>query len=404
MNEDDHHKTEILIIRRGHNDDHAHHGGAWKIAYADFVTAMMAFFLVMWLINSANEATRARVASYFNPIKMTDAAPAGRGLNESATPKSPDKTATKEAADGKATKSSDATGKADSTSATGQVVDRSSEESIMRDPYKLIDSASHEGQLTPTGKTVEIVSQKAGDPFDPQAWNALREGKQDSDSLTTTNKSAAPVGNSPTQKDILLNNEPGLKDKASIASAEAGEKGQNKGGATENVLDKSNPVSAGVTESSPSSALNVEQVRADVLRSVEASGATADIGIEVRMTSEGLLIVLSDKVGRGMFEVGSAAPSPALVRVVEGVGSVLEKQSGRVVVRGHTDDRRYKSLKFDNWQLSTARAHLASYMLIRGGFDEARLWKIEGYGSSDLQNKQDPLADENRRVEFLLGR
>ena len=82
-------KQELLIIRRApHEDLAAAKGGAWKIAYADFVTAMMAFFLVMWLINSANEVTKSRVASYFNPIKMTDAAPVRKGLRENVEPKS----------------------------------------------------------------------------------------------------------------------------------------------------------------------------------------------------------------------------------------------------------------------------------------------------------------------------
>ncbi|NJM28721.1 MAG: hypothetical protein HC855_00025 [Rhizobiales bacterium] len=89
---------EIIIIRRGGGDDHGgHHGGTWKIAYADFVTAMMAFFLVMWLINSANEATKARVASYFNPIKMNDATPSGRGLSTDAAAKSSSKDQKKDA-------------------------------------------------------------------------------------------------------------------------------------------------------------------------------------------------------------------------------------------------------------------------------------------------------------------
>ncbi len=56
----DGHKHEILIIRHGGHDDHdGHHGGAWKIAFADFMTAMMCFFLVMWLINASNEQTKA---------------------------------------------------------------------------------------------------------------------------------------------------------------------------------------------------------------------------------------------------------------------------------------------------------------------------------------------------------
>ena len=53
----------IIIKKRGHGK-HAHHGGAWKVAYADFVTAMMAFFLVMWIVGQS-KAVRDNVAAYF---------------------------------------------------------------------------------------------------------------------------------------------------------------------------------------------------------------------------------------------------------------------------------------------------------------------------------------------------
>ena len=65
----------------GHGDHDEHHGGVWKIAFADFMTAMMAFFLVMWLI-SANDKTRASVARYFNPVKLVDATTQPRGLHD----------------------------------------------------------------------------------------------------------------------------------------------------------------------------------------------------------------------------------------------------------------------------------------------------------------------------------
>lgn len=54
----------IIIVKKkgGHG---GHHGGAWKVAYADFVTAMMAFFMVMWLVNSADVTTKKNIASYF---------------------------------------------------------------------------------------------------------------------------------------------------------------------------------------------------------------------------------------------------------------------------------------------------------------------------------------------------
>ncbi len=47
---------------------HGHHGGAWKVAYADFVTAMMAFFLLMWLINATTEEQKRGIAEYFSPV------------------------------------------------------------------------------------------------------------------------------------------------------------------------------------------------------------------------------------------------------------------------------------------------------------------------------------------------
>jgi chemotaxis protein MotB len=54
----------IIIIKKKGRHAHSHHGGAWKVAYADFVTAMMAFFLVMWLVGQG-PAVKAGVASYF---------------------------------------------------------------------------------------------------------------------------------------------------------------------------------------------------------------------------------------------------------------------------------------------------------------------------------------------------
>jgi chemotaxis protein MotB len=56
-----------IIIKRKKVIQGGHHGGAWKVAYADFVTAMMAFFLLMWLLGATNEKQRKGIADYFNP-------------------------------------------------------------------------------------------------------------------------------------------------------------------------------------------------------------------------------------------------------------------------------------------------------------------------------------------------
>jgi chemotaxis protein MotB len=68
MNTDQSAAAQPIIIRRKkvYKAD-GHHGGAWKVAYADFVTAMMAFFLLMWLLNATTEEQRKGLADYFNP-------------------------------------------------------------------------------------------------------------------------------------------------------------------------------------------------------------------------------------------------------------------------------------------------------------------------------------------------
>ena len=57
----------VIIKRKKVVGGGGHHGGAWKVAYADFVTAMMAFFLLMWLLNATTEKQRKGISDYFNP-------------------------------------------------------------------------------------------------------------------------------------------------------------------------------------------------------------------------------------------------------------------------------------------------------------------------------------------------
>ena len=61
----------IIIIRRKKHGDHEGHGGGWKVAYADFVTAMMAFFLLLWLLNVTTKQQQEGIAEYFNPLSVS---------------------------------------------------------------------------------------------------------------------------------------------------------------------------------------------------------------------------------------------------------------------------------------------------------------------------------------------
>src|SRR6478609_8531340 len=64
------HERPIIIVKRTKKVAGGHHGGAWKVAYADFVTAMMAFFLVMWLVTAVSKEQRAAIFDYFKNPSM----------------------------------------------------------------------------------------------------------------------------------------------------------------------------------------------------------------------------------------------------------------------------------------------------------------------------------------------
>lgn len=74
--------TKIIVRRDGGSGEAGHHGGAWKVAYADFVTAMMAFFLLMWLLNATTEAQRKGLAEYFSPSVTRTPGASGDGIEE----------------------------------------------------------------------------------------------------------------------------------------------------------------------------------------------------------------------------------------------------------------------------------------------------------------------------------
>ena len=74
------HNQTVVVIKKTAHAKHAHHGGAWKVAYADFVTALMAFFLVMWIVGQST-TTKEAVAGYFrDPVAFEAKDGAGSGV------------------------------------------------------------------------------------------------------------------------------------------------------------------------------------------------------------------------------------------------------------------------------------------------------------------------------------
>jgi chemotaxis protein MotB len=145
-----------------------------------------------------------------------------------------------------------------------------------------------------------------------------------------------------------------------------------------------------------------KKLESDIRDVIARSIAGALPNISVTVTAEGLLISLTDDQNFGMFAIASAEPRPAMVVLMEKLGRVIAGYPEPLVVRGHTDGRPYKGGNYDNWRLSSARAHMAYYMLVRGGVDEKRFERIEGHADRNLKVPDDPEAAQNRRIEILL--
>lgn len=428
-------KQELVIVRRRSAfAEEAHHGGVWKIAYADFMTAMMAFFLVMWLLNALNQDQKQVVASYFNPIKLAENAPAPKGLKD-LSKKEP---SSFEGQDGKrqpAGPNEERRG----DSPTAEKPPFYEEKVLFRDPYAtLAEIASSANQASGQRRAGALTSAeedglKGGDayrdPFDPGYWKLAPQASKDADRMIESepkpNPSArdgAPGTNQgePQARRARADDAGGSvapnadASSASLsplmppgpAPAQSPREGSAQAAVRANAATPARPNDL-AKESEPRDAAQAQQPTVKQLQSAIADAlsdikAGAGPAAEVRQVEEGLLISLTDDASFGMFAVGSAEPRPELIRVIDKIGPLLTKRQGVIIVRGHTDNRPYRSENYDNWRLSTARAQMAYYMLVRSGVDAQRIEHVEGYADRRPKLPNDPAAAQNRRIEILI--
>jgi chemotaxis protein MotB len=426
--------TEILIIRRRSSlDSNESKSSVWKIAYADFMTAMMAFFLVMWLINVTSQEARESVATYFNPIKLTDSTPDRKGINDA-----------RRVDPGKATEGSAKSPLPEPGQPTTDVAQpqqpqpRYGEAALFRDPYAVLTeiaggpprTGQTSGALDPAKKEGLTGGEAYRDPFDPINWPmasisalekkpagrkeagslpygedivAITEGQEPRPSDPKPDATGAPMQEmagtsaSPPKSDkpdipkpVGLFSDDVAKPKPVVEAQQVA--------TTEKPPAKTEKPQAQAEKATQADAAKLQSAISAVLATLGAAHPVA----EVRETAEGLLINLTDDANYGMFANGSAEPTPGLVRTLDKITPMIAQNRGQVVVRGHTDARVFRTAEYDNWRLSTARAHMAYHMLVRGGLDAARVERIEGYADRRPKNQSDPLAAQNRRIEILI--
>lgn len=149
------HKQPIIIIRKRKKHGHDHHGGSWKIAYADFMTAMMAFFLVMWLIANSSPQQRHRIAEYFQmPLKVALSQGNQSSLSDSVIPGGGDDLVKKE---GEVNRSRPRDGESDKDIRRLKKARERLESLIKSDPRLSNFQSNLRLQLTENGLLIQII-------------------------------------------------------------------------------------------------------------------------------------------------------------------------------------------------------------------------------------------------------
>ena len=467
---------ELIIIRRHEEEEHAQHSSAWKVAHADFMTAMMAFFLIMWLINVTDDNVRKGIAQYFNPIHMSQGSSELKGLS---TVKNADASAKKghgqmpvpganinpielnaghaeaksvspEAAaaalnaaaelaakltagsgisdtqnkDKSAGSTADALKKINEAAAALKPPNGGYDREAFQDPYAVLAKLEKE-YVSTQATSVDVITGDARatgmpggeierDPFDPSYWQMVPlpaakaggagkpgtaqqtpgSGKPDAAALSPS--AAEPV-------DAAAKPAAAALDAATPPEAAAPDAAPQTAVAKEGAAEPPAAAAAAKADEAKAVAAAATEIAKDIKNSIAPMMAgKASPGLAVAATAEGVTINLTDDADYAMFPVGSAVPDPKTVVLLEHIAKVLAKQPGRIVVRGHTDGRPFHSADYDNWRLSTARAQMAYYTLLRGGLDQSRVTAIEGHADRALKNPDDPYAAENRRIEILV--
>jgi len=349
-----------VVIRKEEVVEDAGHGGAWKVAYADFVTAMMAFFLLMWLLNATTEDQRKGLADYFSPNSLLSHASSGTG-----------------------------------------------------DPFGG-HTAFDQGALVSDRGAVQAVVGKRPTPLDPSDAEAqpdapIRPGA-DADQDQGADQQTAPPppppppvtptptplpasAGAPAQANPQLPAET-APPRPTLPTAAA-------------VAQPRNPTKAELHDAQErQEKAEFAQAAQQIRDAVRGDLALADLArqLAIDITPEGLRIQILDEEHRPMFPLGSADPNDRAKLLLQKVTPVLARLPQEISIAGYTDAAQFPGPGRTNWELSTERANATRRLLVEGGLPDSRIRTVTGHADRDPLLPADPLAAANRRIAIVVLR
>ena len=354
-----------IIIKREEVVEGGHHGGAWKVAYADFVTAMMAFFLLMWLLNATSEDQKRGIADYFSPHNGMANSTSGFGMPFG-----------------------------------GRTVNSDGSLASDRGAVRVQDTRHPLDQMEDDDQA-EMSAQAPGpaNRGDGGGAGAAVDGAQ-SGGMTINGKAAAGMAReaAPDRAGTTSGVEPqmaGLKPQPPT-QAQAANRALNQPPTDKDIqaeLDKRERAA-------------FERAAQQIRDAVSSDPALADLArqLVIDVTPEGLRVQLVDEERQPMFALGSAAPNERARAVLAKIAPVLLRLPEAISITGHTDAAPYKGADRSNWDLSADRANATRRLLVEAGLPEARVRSVAGMADREPLMADDRLAAANRRIAIVVLR
>ncbi|MBW8270484.1 flagellar motor protein MotB [Caldovatus aquaticus] len=340
----------VVVVRRIEEGGQPHHGGAWKVAYADFVTAMMAFFLLMWLINATTEEQRRGIADFFSPHN-----PLGR-----------------------------------SVSGSGGILGG-------RTPNEEEAMVSTAGAVRIEPGPQPIVPEAEEDEGDTPGRPAPARDDPPGEEAAEARAPAPPQRAAPAARPAVAPPAPAPRDEP--ARAEAG---------AEPPLHAQSEAALRA-ELARREAAEFERAAEQIRAAVRDDPALADLARQllVEQTPEGLRIQLLDAERQPMFALGDSAPNERARALLARIAPVIARLPNAISIAGHTDATPFRDtgpLRRSNWDLSAERANATRRALVEAGVPEARIRAVTGHAERDPLLPEQPTAAANRRVSVTLLR
>ncbi len=403
--------NETIIIKRvkkGHGG--GHHGGQWKVAYADFVTAMMAFFLMLWLLNSTTEEQMAGIANYFSPTALSYTDSGAGGLLGGATMLSPGPMANARSESG-ATVSLMPLNKNEIPDVEGLPAEKKGtleEDDILDEPGAL-------------GKSKDAYNEESADAEKAEeqyfSRNLLDVESLDDESAATLLKRLEQQGFGEVEvaAELLESLKQGEMNGADVAE-ELREMLEAEGlGGSEAaqellaLLERGTFAEAGVTKEllRELEQRDFERAEAALRESIANSPELREFSqnLIIDMTPQGMRIQIADAEQRSMFPSGSAEMYDYTEELLAQVMQAIMPLPNDIAIIGHTDATPYRSdTGYTNWELSTDRANSSRRALIAAGLPTERIVRVVGMADHEPIDENDPFSAQNRRISVLILR